>query len=638
MLSNQSVFLSYAKEDVEYAEKLYNALKSNGIITWFDRAHILPGQDWKYEIHKAIKNSAYFIALLSPNSISKKGFVQKELKMALDILKEFPPSSIYIIPARIADCSSAYKEFESLQWVDLFPSFERGIAKILRVFKSEEERLGTDLSEIERVEKHKPDHILIQIQSKKDWATFLDSCEGYLIENDFNKIYNFLKKPVKSILIEKEYFDPDYHDTYSNFFSHKFANYPDKTIRAHFFSRRIPYEMLFDLDNYQENYIGFSVIRPNRVASIGSTILNPKLMGNVRGKVCLGKYPVNLLGAELIAEGFPYMSQDSDVTTSPHAACWMIFRYLSYKYTRYPEKYPYEVTQLVNKALIGRANISKGLTVEEVRELFSNYGLYPELYSRHVSKYGSAFDELLYQYVDSGLPVFAGLSKMAHAVTIIGYISDFSNEDKSVSSSARYLSAFVANDDKQMPYITIRKFDSKPNRHCSDYRIGDIDFFIVPLFEEIGLLAEHVNDLADALLSDGTLGINNRSNILKYNQIITRTFLTISTSYKKYIRKESIPFGISRAYAELPMPKLIWVCEISTPDLYANGKVLGEIIFDSTANPYDRLSFLAIHYPDFFLLNDRNSITDNPERFQIFKVEDQLAISYNSCVNDLTLV
>ena len=41
------------------------------------------------------------------------------------------------------------------------------------------------------------------------------------------------------------------------------------------------------------------------------------------------------------------------------------------------------------------------------------------------------------------------------------------------------------------------------------------------------------------------------------------------------------------------MPKFIWVCEISTIELYKENKIIGEIIFDATANALDRFAFLV---------------------------------------------
>ena len=63
------------------------------------------------------------------------------------------------------------------------------------------------------------------------------------------------------------------------------------------------------------------------------------------------------------------------------------------------------------------------------------------------------------------------------------------------------------------------------------------------------------------------------------------------------------------------MPKFIWLCELSTNEFYQKGEIVGEIIFDATANHLYRFAFLSIHYPDFIVFNDRNYLTNDPERF-----------------------
>ena len=76
-----TVFISYAKEDQEMAQKLYHDLKSEGFAPWIDCEDLLPGQNWKVITRQAILESSYFLVLLSTNSISQKGFIQKELKI-----------------------------------------------------------------------------------------------------------------------------------------------------------------------------------------------------------------------------------------------------------------------------------------------------------------------------------------------------------------------------------------------------------------------------------------------------------------------------------------------------------------------------------------------------------------------------
>lgn len=129
------VFISYAREDIDMARRLYADLKMAGIVPWMDKIDLLPGQNWKFHITKAIRESSYFIALLFSKSLSKRGFVQKELKLALDILGEFSDEDVFLIPVRLDDCYPEDEKLKYLQWADLFPSYEAGRDEIFRVFQ-----------------------------------------------------------------------------------------------------------------------------------------------------------------------------------------------------------------------------------------------------------------------------------------------------------------------------------------------------------------------------------------------------------------------------------------------------------------------------------------------------------------------
>lgn len=123
------VFICYASEDQSKAEELCDSLSDYGIKAWLDKREILPGQDWESEIHTAIRKSHAVIACLSKKSVSKEGFVQKELKTAIDIANEKPDDVIFIIPARLEDCEIP-RLLSKRQWVDLFA--ENGFYKIMK--------------------------------------------------------------------------------------------------------------------------------------------------------------------------------------------------------------------------------------------------------------------------------------------------------------------------------------------------------------------------------------------------------------------------------------------------------------------------------------------------------------------------
>lgn len=133
------IFISYAKEDKSFAEKLYIDLQQAGVEPWIDSLDLIPGQPWDRAIRKAIGDSSYFIAVLSSRSVGKKGYVQKEIRHALAIAEEYPEDEIFIIPIRIDECEPSFEGLRRLQRADLFPSYEKGFKELLRVFKYESE-------------------------------------------------------------------------------------------------------------------------------------------------------------------------------------------------------------------------------------------------------------------------------------------------------------------------------------------------------------------------------------------------------------------------------------------------------------------------------------------------------------------
>lgn len=125
------IFISYAREDRVSALRLYDRLKSAGADPWMDEKDLRGGQDWRAAIQRAIAESRYFIALISSRSVTKRGFVQKEFRQALEVLDEFPESAIFFIPVRLDESKPAFNRLKEIHWIDLFPDWERGISSLL---------------------------------------------------------------------------------------------------------------------------------------------------------------------------------------------------------------------------------------------------------------------------------------------------------------------------------------------------------------------------------------------------------------------------------------------------------------------------------------------------------------------------
>jgi hypothetical protein len=132
-MADDQIFISYAKEDREEALLLYERLVNEGFNPWIDKENLIPGQDWRSAIKKAIQASRLFVLCLSPRAVSKKGFIQREIQEALDQYYEYPKEVIYIIPVLFESCQVP-NHLSHLHWADL--SGEKGFDSLIHSLKS----------------------------------------------------------------------------------------------------------------------------------------------------------------------------------------------------------------------------------------------------------------------------------------------------------------------------------------------------------------------------------------------------------------------------------------------------------------------------------------------------------------------
>jgi CheY-like chemotaxis protein len=125
-------FLCHAAEDKAIVRKLQRRLERDGIDPWIDDKQLTPGQNWELEIRNAIRRSDVVVVCLSRGSVSKHGFVQKELRMALDVSEEKPDGAIFLIPTRLDDCDVPHR-LRQWQWVNLFET--KGYRSLLNALR-----------------------------------------------------------------------------------------------------------------------------------------------------------------------------------------------------------------------------------------------------------------------------------------------------------------------------------------------------------------------------------------------------------------------------------------------------------------------------------------------------------------------
>src|SRR5690348_11404325 len=94
------VFLCHGKEEKPRVRQLYRQLVDHGLDPWLDEMKLFGGQDWESEIRRAVRAADVVLACLTRRSISRAGFIQKEIRFALDVADEQPEGAAYLIPVR----------------------------------------------------------------------------------------------------------------------------------------------------------------------------------------------------------------------------------------------------------------------------------------------------------------------------------------------------------------------------------------------------------------------------------------------------------------------------------------------------------------------------------------------------------
>ncbi|HLO13237.1 MAG TPA: toll/interleukin-1 receptor domain-containing protein [Anaerolineales bacterium] len=126
------VFLLYARADQEAVHRLYQRLVKDGANVWLDKKKLWPGQDWVYEIHKAIRSSDLVIVCLSRQFNKEGGYRHEELKIAIEKANSLSEGATFLIPARLDHCDMP-ESLQHWQRVDLFET--DGYQKLLGALK-----------------------------------------------------------------------------------------------------------------------------------------------------------------------------------------------------------------------------------------------------------------------------------------------------------------------------------------------------------------------------------------------------------------------------------------------------------------------------------------------------------------------
>ena len=434
------------------------------------------------------------------------------------------------------------------------------------------------------------------------------------LRRDLNNYLEELKDDLK-IVAEAGYVDKVYRESYYDYFSTKNNEYSRYCLRLSFFKSDFDFDNdLFDEAKVADNYLGFLILRP-MMQCLGRNVIDPaaKKAPKDKIKICSVEINASCLGFKLKVKGFPHASQDSETMTCAQTTIWSLMEYFGNKYPEYRPVSPTEIENILEPYLYKRLLPSGGLTTSQISVALRKFGFGSEIDYNNL-RYPENFYERIACYIESGIPLALGMedacSNLGHEIVCIGR-EDLSRESVvnypfSIGSKLVFSwnktvahAKFVFNDDNlpcyQTAYLThpTENYARLGYPGFQNFKITDI---VVPLYRKVYMDAKIALDISETII-DKFLDFP--------DPIVVKTFLTSSRSYRNYISAESGLDKISKiAFLLIPLPKFIWITEISSVDQFKDHKIHSLIILDATGTEQSNMTKNIIFLESFGTVYD----------------------------------
>lgn len=484
-----------------------------------------------------------------------------------------------------------------------------------------------------------PNHIQTYILSSDDLLIFLhqhfiekfeitkNNCT-ILIEEKIKPELAKLKKNIWA-LVEFPYVDKMYRDTYYHYYASKLNEYSRDTTRISFFAQKVTMEMFRDhkeISGLQNCYLGFLIIRPTLPKVIGRSALSPHALENKDFITCTTPINATANNIKFIVQAFPHASQDGQMITCAETTIWSMLEYFGNKYADYKPLLPSQIHQMLKNYSYKRQLPSDGLTVEQIAFVLREVGFGTMFYSKR--KHGKeTFNRVLSTFIESGIPVIGVLQgeQIAHALNIVGRQYD-NREDilktpvvENIAKDLRIIDFnniprnYVLIDDNLPPYQLASLEAPTSNYSEKKWHQCELTNIIIPLYHRIYLDPINAKQNFISILTRDILKIDNDPQIL-------RMFLASSRSYKQYISLNGqIESETKELILSLPMPRFIWIAEISGQESFKKGEIEGILLQDATGSPnfvgdFEKMPvFCGLYKNEFF---------SNPHKaFEIIKIK-----------------
>jgi hypothetical protein len=199
--------MCHSSRDKEFAERLSEDLKKEGIRVWIDEAEIKVGDSLIEKIEEGIKEMEYLGVILSPDSV-KSNWVKKELNVAM--AKEIKRRKVKVLPILYKKCEIP-PFLEDKKFADFTKDYSRGLSELL-------DRFFPDKKVLEKIEKNS--EYKVEVRRHHSLASFPKGEYHYLVRNYENSVIklseiileywhnNFPEHKQRKVEIEDKYLAP----------------------------------------------------------------------------------------------------------------------------------------------------------------------------------------------------------------------------------------------------------------------------------------------------------------------------------------------------------------------------------------------------------------------------------------------
>lgn len=357
--------------------------------------------------------------------------------------------------------------------------------------------------------------------------------------------------------------------------------------------------------------LGYAILRPGPLRSVVEGFITPNQSSDVHFITCQADRSFDIAGdgqpITISLKGLPFMQQDGIVSRCADASLWIATSLVA---GAHPDWHDCSVVthDLVHDALqfapavASRRLPSGGLGFDEMMLVLERNGYDPIPYVFRTEEERNKSDQLVYRWVESGIPVILSLAleDAAHTVVVCGHTFDpdawwpgartdyfpkLAAEEHWLSSSL-WAVQYLLLDDNYGAALAMTRGSLRTRTLAA----------IVPLPKsaKVYLHAEDAETLVAGLIFAlrGSLNIPGKKQPQWLDWLVSaamgkprhrfvlRTFLARGSDVVDHLQKAGYPKKLADFSKNLSLPDTVWVSEISLPAIYGDTLKVGEVILD----------------------------------------------------------